>query len=330
MLFVDNLNGHDASLNLALEEYVLRNARTDEDLLLFYINAPSIIIGRHQNTLEEINSSYVEANHIQVVRRLSGGGAVYHDLGNLNFSFITPYQPENFVNFKLFTEPVVRSLNGMGVKAELNGRNDIVVEERKISGNAQYIAQRRMVSHGTLLFNSDLSCVSEALKVKPGKIVSKGIKSVRSRVANISEFLSQPMEIEDFRARLLEDIFAGAVGARQYPLEETDWQAVRALADERYRTWEWNYGRSPDFNVQQTQRFPSGEIDARLEVHQGVIQTVRFYGDYFAEVEQDELNHKLVGLRYDRQEIARALQGVSIERYFSGVDLPAFIEFLCP
>ncbi|MRS04884.1 lipoate--protein ligase, partial [bacterium] len=163
MLFVDNLDEHDPAVNLALEEYMLRQSDLHEDLLLFYINEPSIIIGRHQNTLEEINRDYVEEHNIHIVRRLSGGGAVYHDLGNLNFSFITDYQAENFQNFRKFTEPVVRALSTLGVKAELTGRNDIQIDERKVSGNAQYISRGRMVSHGTLLFNSDLSHVSDAL-----------------------------------------------------------------------------------------------------------------------------------------------------------------------
>ena len=329
MLFVDYQNEHDPALNLAMEEYLLRQAQTNEDLLLFYINAPSIIIGRHQNTLEEINSEYVKENHIHVVRRLSGGGAVYHDLGNLNFSFITSYQQENFNNFKKFTEPVVRSLNRLGVKAELSGRNDILVDGRKVSGNAQYIYKDRMVSHGTLLFNSDLSHVSDALNVRADKISSKGIKSIRSRVANISEFLRDPMDIETFRVRLMEDIFKGVPEVPQYCLTTADKKAVQTLADERYRSWEWNYGHSPDFNLKKTQRFPSGEVDAHLDVKNGVIHEVKFYGDFFAESETEDLERLLVGVRFTRDDIAGALQGVDINRYFSGLDLQTFIHFLC-
>lgn len=330
MIFVDNQNEHDPAVNLALEEYILRNAPVNEDMLLFYINKPSIIIGRHQNTLEEINRSYVEANGIHVVRRLSGGGAVYHDLGNLNFSFITTYQRENFQNFRKFTEPVVRALHNLGVPAELSGRNDILVDGRKISGNAQYVAKPKMVSHGTLLFDSDLSHVSEALNVQESKITSKGIKSVRSRVANICEFLTQDMSIEDFRDHILRTYFEGAAEIPTYPLSEQDWAAVRALAEERYRSWEWTYGQSPDFNVQKRQRFPGGEIDARLnlDVQQGFIRSVKFYGDFFAEGDPAELAQHLVGVRYDRAEITRALQDVPLERYFPGLDLPTFVEFL--
>ncbi len=328
MQFVNNQNEYDPAVNLALEEYVFRNAQTDEDLLLFYINAPSIIIGRHQNTIEEINQDYVEQHGIHVVRRLSGGGAVYHDLGNLNFSFITESRPENFRNFKKFTEPVVRALAALGVPAELSGRNDLLVEGRKRSGNAQYISKGRMVSHGTLLFSSDLSHVSEALNVQAGKIVSKGIKSVRSRVANISEFLRQPMPIETFREHLLKEIFPGSDMVPEYPLNAEDWAAVHQLADSRYRSWEWTYGHSPDFNVEKRQRFPGGEIDARLDIQQGLIRSVKFYGDYFAELEPGALEQRLVGVRYSREDIIRALQNETIDRYFAGMDLQTFGAFL--
>ena len=328
MLFVDNQNEHDASINLAFEEYMLRQSQITDDLLLFYINAPSIIIGRHQNTLEEINRDYVESHGIRVVRRLSGGGAVYHDLGNLNFSFITNYQPENFKNFRKFTEPVIRGLAKLGVNAELSGRNDILIDERKVSGNAQYISNGRMVSHGTLLFNSDLSHVADALHVQQNKIVSKGIKSVRSRVANISEFLNQPMDIEAFRSHILNSVFEGISPIPEVPLDAQDWQKIHALAEERYRSWEWTYGHSPDFNVEKRQRFAGGEIDARLEVTKGVIQCAKFYGDFFSENEPDDLAGLLVGLRYERSAIEQALKNMNISSYFSGLDLPTFLEYL--
>lgn len=328
MLFVDNLNEHDASINLALEEFMQQKSDLHEDLLLFYINSPSIIIGRHQNTLEEINRSYVEEHGIRVVRRLSGGGAVYHDLGNLNFSFITDYQPEKFQNFKMFTEPVVRALQALGVAAELSGRNDIQIEDRKISGNAQYISRGRIVSHGTLLFNSDLSMVSEALNVRESKISSKGIKSVRSRVANISEFLKEPMDIETFKQHILESYFEGSAEIMRYPLTAADWAAVHKLAEDRYRSWDWNYGRSPDFNVEKRERFQGGEIDARLEVAKGVIQNAKFYGDYFSELDPTEIEKRLVGVKYESASIREGLKDIEIGRYFPGQDIASLAEFL--
>lgn len=316
MLFIENAAIHDPSINLAVEEYILRQAKTDEDILMFYINQPSIIIGRHQNTIEEINSEYVEAQQIQVVRRLSGGGAVYHDLGNLNFSFITRYQAQNANNFKKFTEPVIKALNGMGVPAELSGRNDILVDGRKVSGNAQYITPQRMYSHGTLLFNTELMRVADALRVKASKIESKGIKSVRSRVANISEFLNPPMEMDQFKQLLLQSLFEGNTEAHRYPLSPEDWEAIQKLVDERYRNWNWNYGRSPDFNIQRTQRFPFGEIDARLDVQGGVIRSIRFFGDFFSVREINELEDRLKGSLYSAAGLGETLKTIDLTQFF--------------
>lgn len=319
MIFVDNEGVTDPRINLAIEECLLRHLAMPEDVLLFYVNAPSIIIGRNQNTVEEINREYVAAHGIHVVRRLSGGGAVYHDLGNLNFSFITHSADENFHNFRKFTAPVIRVLQALGVPAELGGRNDILVGGRKISGNAQYIAAQRMVSHGTLLFDSDLSHVAEALNVKASKIESKGIKSVRSRVANIVGFLPAPMGLAEFRLRLLSGIFAGADPIPQYRLTAADWQAIRVLAGERYMRWEWNYGRSPDFNVQKSRRFAGGEIDARIDVTQGLIRAIKFYGDFFGRGDVAELERRLTGVRYEPGALAAALEDVDIPHYFAGL-----------
>lgn len=206
MLFIDNKGITDPRINLAIEEYCVKNLDINETYLLFYINEPSIIIGKNQNTVEEINADYVKEKGIHVVRRLSGGGAVYHDLGNLNFSFITKDDGDSFSNFKKFTEPVTKALGKLGVNAELSGRNDILAEGRKISGNAQFSTKGRMFSHGTLLFDSEIDHVVSALKVKMDKIQSKGIKSIRSRVANITEFLNEEMTTEEFRQLLLETI----------------------------------------------------------------------------------------------------------------------------
>ncbi len=328
MLFVDNGKVTDPRLNLAIEEHILRDIDPGEDILLFYINEPSIIIGRNQNTLEEINPDYVQAHGIHVVRRLSGGGAVYHDLGNLNFSFIMRRGKEYLIDFKTFTAPVVRALNEMGIPAELGGRNDIQVEGRKISGNASYSTGKGMVVHGTLLFDADLTRLSEALQVKPGKIVSKGIKSVRSRVVNIRPFLKGPMDIETFRLRLLHGIFSGCSEIPQFVLTEKDWEAVRLLSAERYQRWEWNWGHSPEFNVQKTQRFPVGEIDARIDVQNGLIRSIKFYGDFFGQGEVAELEERLAGVRYDRPSLAEALSQVQIDSYFNGLSIEELVNFL--
>src|SRR5690625_4717003 len=203
MKFIDNQGITEPAINLAIEEYILNNFGEKDTYLLFYINEPSIIIGRNQNSVEEINTDYVEENNIKVIRRLSGGGAVYHDEGNLNFSFITKDDGESFHNFEKFTKPVVEALNKIGITAELIGRNDLLVEGRKISGNAQFSTKGRMFSHGTLMFDSDVEHVVSALNVQAEKIESKGIKSIRSRVANISEFIEEKITMDEFKDLIL-------------------------------------------------------------------------------------------------------------------------------
>ncbi|MCQ6559793.1 lipoate--protein ligase [Paenibacillus mendelii] len=329
MLFIDNRGNTDPAFNLALEEYALRNLLTDDSYLLFYINEPSIIIGKNQNTIEEINADYVRDHKLHVVRRLSGGGAVYHDLGNLNFSFITKDDGNSFHNFAKFTQPVIDALHKLGVHAELTGRNDIQVGDRKISGNAQFATKGRMFSHGTLLFDSAMENVASALKVKPIKIESKGTKSVRGRVANISEFLSQTMTTEQFRTSLLRELFnCEPAEVPQYKLSDAEWDAVSKLAEERYRSWDWNYGRSPKCNIQNIRKFASGIIDARLDVEDGKIAGIRLFGDYFGAHDVAELEQLLIHTRYEEEALRQAIASVDLTRYFGKLTEEEFIGLL--
>jgi lipoate-protein ligase A len=329
MRYVDNRGITDPRLNLALEEYVLRQRFPGEDCLLFYVNEPSIIIGRNQNTVEEIDPEAVEARGIHVVRRISGGGAVYHDLGNLNFSFITPYARERFNRYESFTRPVVAVLRELGVPAELGGRNDIVADGRKISGNAQFVSGDRMFSHGTVLVDTDLDVMPTVLTPKPGKVESKGHKSVRSRVANISEFLDAPLTAEALRGLLLEGIFGSRSPAERLELDEADWEAVRGLAESKYGAWEWNIGKSPPCTIARAQRFPFGEIDVRIDVREGLVAGVRFFGDYIGLEEVAGLERRLEGVRYDREAIDAALGGVELAAYFGPVERSELLALLC-
>ncbi len=328
MLFIDNKGITDPRINLAIEEYALKNLDINETYLLFYINKPSIIIGKNQNTIEEINTEYVEENGITVVRRLSGGGAVYHDLGNLNFSFITKDDGESFHNFRKFTEPVINALKKLGVNAELSGRNDIEVEGRKISGNAQFSTRGRMFSHGTLMLDSEIDHVVSALRVKKDKIESKGIKSIRSRVANISEFLEEKVTVEEFRQLLLTNIFEGLEEIPEYVLTEEDWEKIHQLSEERYQTWEWNYGKSPKFNLQHSHRFPVGSIDVRLEVNKGIIDDCKIYGDFFGVGEVQDIEERLKNVKYERASLDKALDDLDIKYYFGNITKEDFIQLI--
>ncbi|MHA7942437.1 lipoate--protein ligase [Formosa sp. 3Alg 14/1] len=328
MVFIDNEGVTDPHLNLALEEYALRHFDTNTDYLLFYINEPSIIIGRNQNTLEEINQEYITEKGIHVVRRISGGGAVYHDLGNLNFSFITNHDNASMHNFKKFTAPVIEVLKNFGIEAELIGRNDILIDGKKVSGTAQFTTGKRMFSHGTLLLSTDLNEVANALQVKMSKIQSKGHKSVRSRVANISDFLEEPLTIEAFRSLILEGLYANDKNFKTYEFTAEDREGIAKLKADKYDDWNWNYGRSPKFNIQRTKRFPIGEIDLRIFVEKGHIAEFTVFGDFFGKKSVEELSAILIGLPYEETAIKNALNDTDLTEYFGAIDRNDFITMI--
>lgn len=325
MIFVPNEN-NDPRINLAIETYLLKEKPLDEPMLLFYINDPSIIIGRNQNTIEEINKEYVDANGIHVVRRLSGGGAVYHDHGNLNFSFIMPDDGNSFRDFAKVTQPIIQALHELGVSgAELKGRNDLVINDMKFSGNAMYATAGRMFAHGTLMFDSDIDEVVNALKVRKDKIESKGIKSVRSRVTNIKPFLpadKQGMTTEEFREDILLKIFgvASVDQVKTYELTDEDWEKINKISDEYYRNWDWNYGKSPAFNLERRHRFPIGSIEAQMNVEDGEIKEIKIFGDFFGLGEIKDVEEILLGTKYERAALEAAVDKIDVKKYFGNIE----------
>ena len=300
----------DPSYNLAMEQYVFDCLPRDRMYFMLWQNDNAIIVGKYQNTIAEINEEAVRERGIRVVRRLSGGGAVYHDL-------------------KLFCEPVVRTLATLGVKAEVNGRNDITIDGKKFSGNSQYIRQGRVMHHGTIMFDSDLSVVSEALRVDPTKIQTKGIRSVRSRVTNVSEHLPEKVTLPEFRRILLENILKENPG-EAYPLTQDDLAAVEKLRAERYATWDWNYGFSPACTMLRRRRVDGcGMIEAYITVEHGKIAALTFKGDFFSASEPDELAAHFVGCTPDRAGYEKALGDVDVSRYFAGLQKDELIDILC-
>lgn len=328
MKFISNNNINDPMINLAMEEYVLREIPTDDSYFLFYVNAPSIIIGKNQNTIEEVNQEYVEANNIKVVRRVSGGGAVYHDEGNLNFSFITEDDGESFHNFKRFTQPIVEVMQDMGLNAALSGRNDLEIDGKKVSGNAMFTQKGRMFSHGTLMLDSDISEVQNALKVNPKKIESKGVKSVRGRVGNINDFLDEPIDIDTFKQRILEYIFGGKDKIEEYVLTDEDWEKIHKLSKEKYQTWDWNYGKNPKYNVEASEKFPAGLVDLRLEVKKGKIEKAKIFGDFFGVGEIEDVEAVLIGLEHNRNAVSDALDTLDIPHYLGRVTKEEFLSLI--
>jgi len=266
----------DPYFNLAAEEYFLKNFQ--ENFFVLWRSQPTVVVGKHQNALAEINHDFVHEHHIPVARRLSGGGTVFHDLGNLNFTFIRNVEKIQEVNFKIFTSPIVEALKTLGVEAYTTGRNDLVIDGKKISGNAEHVHRNRVLHHGTLLFNSRLDALKGALKVDLSKFEDKAVQSNRSEVTNIAPYLPEPMSVEDFSNRLYAEISKQIGGTEFYSPNETDIEAIQKLSDEKYRTWDWIFGYSPRYRFNNTIQTVKGKIAVNLLVEKGLLAEVAITG----------------------------------------------------
>ena len=319
--------------NLAFEETVFLRRRLG-DYLILWQNEPTVVVGQNQNTAAEINQAFVSEHHIHIVRRSTGGGAVYHDLGNLNYSFIS--DAGNQENFSRFTRSVVEALNGLGMHAEASGRNDILVDGHKISGTARRIVRGRILHHGTLLFNSDLSMAAGALKTDPEKFASKGVKSVRSRIGNIRDFLPYSMTLAEFRQYLKQALSGGtwensSQDEREYEkLSEPEYEEIRTLQRTKYETWEWNYGRSPAYNFRNRRRWNGGSLEIRIQAEHGKITNITFYGDFLSTASLVPLTEALQGCPFEKSEIAAVLRQFSLPEYFGTISENEILDTFFP
>ncbi len=257
--------------NLALEEYVFEKLDQSEEYFMLWQNDNTIVVGKYQNTAQEINQAFVDENHIRVARRLSGGGAVYHDRGNLNFTFIVS-EKDHGLQFSQFIQPVIRALAKLGIHAEFTGRNDITIDGKKISGNSQYVKRGRIMHHGCILVDSNLTNVSEALRPKEAKFESKSAKSVAARVTTINACSPNEITVDVFKKILAEEVLQG--GASEYLLSEAEIEQIEKLADEKYRKWEWNYGKSGNYNYEKTQRYDFGTVEIYATVRDGILEEI--------------------------------------------------------
>ncbi len=323
MLCIKN-NRTDSYFNLAAEEYVLKNI--PQNCFMLWRNQPSIIVGKHQNTLAEINFEYVQDKNIKVVRRLSGGGAVFHDLGNLNFTFIQNVEDEgSLVDFKKYTDPIIEVLHQLGVNAKFEGRNDILVGGKKISGNAEHIFKKRVLHHGTLLFSSEMEDLTKALKINPLKYKDKGVKSVRSRVTNISDHLPHKITVLEFQDKILEFIMNSNTHAAPYEYSDEDFNQINKLVEEKYSTWDWNFGYSPKYNFGKLIKTNGGSIEIQMNIEKGIIQDLKIFGDFFNERDISEVEDRLKGQKHKVEDIRQKLNGLSFERYFHNISIEEFI-----
>lgn len=317
----------DPQINLAFEEYVFNQMNKDESYFLLWQNDNAVIVGKHQNTIEEINQEYVREKDIKVVRRLSGGGAVYHDMGNLNFTFIVNDHGQEQFDFQTFTRPLVEALKALGVNAEFNSRNDIAIDGKKFSGNSQYAKRGRILHHGTILFNSNLATIQSALKVKKDKIESKGIKSVKSRVTNIADYLDEEYTLEDFKTALLKAMFEND-NLEKITLLEEEIRAIEQLKTEKYATWDWNYGKSPQYNLRKERKCDFGLITVLIQVVKGEIKDIHFYGDYFGNGDIQELESLFTGIKPTEEALLEVLKNIELADYINGLDSKTLIDLI--
>ena len=269
-------NNTDPYFNLAAEEYFFKEFK--EDIFMLWQSEPAVIVGKHQNTLAEINYEYIRNNDIKVARRLSGGGTVYHDPGNINFTFIVNGKEGKLVNFNRFIEPVIDFLNNLSVNAEFKAKNSIVVNNRKISGNAEHIYRERILHHGTLLFNTQLDILNESLRVVPGRYRDKAVKSIRSIVTNIKEYLQYDIDILEFRDLFLNHVLTDYKNSIIYNLSEKDIENIMTLVKVKYSTWEWVYGYSPGYSLDFAYRTDKEDIQFRIIVENGIIKDIQAKG----------------------------------------------------
>ncbi|MBS7333729.1 MAG: lipoate--protein ligase [Weeksellaceae bacterium] len=325
-MYIIDSPSHDAYFNIALEEYLLYKYPT-EDIFLLYVNDPSIIVGKFQNTLAEINLNYVESNNIKVVRRMSGGGSVYHDLGNLNFSFHTLLESNDFMDFSKFTEPIVTLLNELEVPAKLEGRNDLLVDGKKFSGNAKLARNGKMIQHGTILFNSEMNVLGDALKVNPLKFVDKAVKSNRARVTNLAPYLPEGMITDDLKELLIEVMLETNEDAIIYELTSEDKEGVQQLINEKYSTWDWNFGFSPKYNFKNAKKIPAGFIEVHLDVDRGgIIEKAKIFGDFFASIPIEEFEEMLIGKNHNFNELNLFFDTIDLTAFFGKVEKEEILD----
>jgi len=307
---------HDPAYNLAMEEVMFNGG---DDVAMLWRNSPAVIIGRNQNAFAEIDTDFVRENNVSVIRRMTGGGAVFHDLGNINFTFIRSCSEDEFNNYDLFTLPVRDYLRSLGAECELSGRNDLTLGGMKISGNAQTVRRGRILHHGTLLFDSDLSRLAGSLRVRDIKVESRGIRSHRSRVTNINDHLAHRLSPEEFLDGLLAWFTARLPDAVRLDVTPEEDAAARRLATEKYGRWEWNFGESPHFDLHRAVKYDFGVVEASVSVENGLISAAAVNGDFFGKNDVAELAAALIGVRHERGSVTSALSAFDVGEYISGM-----------
>ncbi len=326
MIYIET-HSTDPTWNLALEEYCLKELVQFERIMMLWQNDNAIIIGRYQNAENEVNLEAARALGTKIIRRPSGGGAVFHDLGNLNYTFIYPIEGLNRLHISVYAEPMVKALNKIGVPAEIRGRNDLLLDGKKISGTAQRIQKGRLMHHGTLLYDSNLDSLESVLQVDAAKVASKGVTSIRSRVANIKEYLpaGQFEDIQAFWQALLA-AFDEDDPLERFELTPEMLAEVEKIQKEKYQSWDWNIGRAPAFEYRNSRRFPSGKLEVQVNVRDGRLQECKISGDFMGMTDLGSLEAALKDIRYNPEDVGKILARFDLPFYLGGISTEEFLQ----
>ena len=323
MIYV-NSNSTNPYFNFALEEYLMMEKNLgDEEIFLFWRTNPTVMIGRYQNTYCEINEKYVKENNINVIRRNSGGGTIYTDMGAWQFTFIEKNHKENGISFEKFTEPIINTLRKENIDANFNSRNDLLIGKRKFSGNAQYRKDNSILHHGSILFNTDIKAMVESITVAEDKIIAKGIKSVRERVVNISEVMKENITSEEFRDIILNSLLKDS---KTYTLNKQDINEINKIKKDKFESWDWNYGKNPVFNINRWKRFNGGRVDFKLDIKNGIIKTCVIEGDFFLSGDISEIENAFVNCKYVKKDISKLLDDINVNSYFYKITKEDLLE----
>lgn len=288
-----------------LEHELLRKQEPEDDYFLFWRTEPTLMIGNYQIAAAEINEAHAKLQGIHIVRRLTGGGTIFTDPGSWQFSYIMRNRENREIAFESFVRPVLEGLRDMGVDASMSARNDLLTDGRKFCGNAQHHSGSRVLHHGSILFDTDIDEMVRCLTVDDEKIVTKGIRSVRQRVTNLKEHIKEPMDSPGFRDRLLNFMLSGVTTRT---LREEEIHAARNTAEQKFRSWDWIYGKAPNCQVAKSKRLNGGKVEVCLDVDKGVIATCSIYGDFFFAGELSALTDRLKGCPYNEQSVRAVLQ----------------------
>jgi lipoate-protein ligase A len=310
--------GTDAYTNIATDTWLLNNLHSDEPVFALWQNNNAIIIGQNQNTFGEVNQEFVDEHQIEVVRRVTGGGAVYHDMGNLNFTLFVPIESSANIDFKSFSEPVLKALHTLGIPAEASGRNDLLVDGKKISGVAQRYANGYLMHHGTLLFDSNVDTMVRSLNVADEKFISKAAKSVRSRVGMIKDAAPEGLTLQDFWQAVQYELTDHGRD-EEILLTPAQKQEILRLTADKFSTWDWNYGKSPEFNFKNHAKYDGGIIELQVQAEGGIIKDINFTGDFLGLRDWREIKDQLVGLPFEVAAIKPVFERNADGKYFGNI-----------